>query len=109
MVGPRPAGTCHGRPTAGRNPPRTARTRSPCRREPATDRPDPVALPEEQAGNRVPDLIPIRYGPMLVSPFTFYQGAALIMAAGHAATPAAADIFLGWQCPARPVAAGQPA
>ena len=55
--------------------------------EPAVDRPDPVALLEEQGGSRVPELVPIRYGRMLVSPFTFYRGAALIMAADLAATP----------------------
>ena len=49
--------------------------------EPAPDRPDPIALLEEQARSRLPDLVPIRYGRMLVSPFTFYRGAALIMAA----------------------------
>jgi uncharacterized protein (DUF2252 family) len=54
----------------------------------APDRPDPVALLEEQAESRVADLVPIRYGRMLVSPFTFYRGAALIMAADLAATPA---------------------
>jgi len=48
--------------------------------EPAHDRPDPVALLESQAASRVPDLVPIRYGRMLVSPFTFYRGAALLMA-----------------------------
>ena len=55
--------------------------------EPAADRPDPVALLEEQGATRVPELVPIRYGRMLVSPFTFYRGAALIMAADLAATP----------------------
>ena len=55
--------------------------------EPAPDRPDPVALLEEQAASRVPELVPIRYGRMLVSPFTFYRGAALIMAADLAGTP----------------------
>ncbi len=55
--------------------------------EPAPDRPDPVALLEEQAATRVPELVPIRYGRMLVSPFTFYRGGALIMAADLAATP----------------------
>ena len=55
--------------------------------EPAPDRPDPIALLEEQAESRVPALVPIRYGRMLVSPFTFYRGAALIMAADLAATP----------------------
>ena len=42
---------------------------------------------EEQALTRVPELVPIRYGRMLVSPFTFYRGAAAIMAADLAATP----------------------
>ena len=55
--------------------------------EPAPDRPDPVALLEEQAASRVPELIPIRHGRMLASPFTFYRGSALIMAADLAATP----------------------
>ncbi len=55
--------------------------------EPAVNRPDPVGLLEEQAASRVPELVPIRYGRMLVSPFTFYRGAALIMAADLAATP----------------------
>jgi hypothetical protein len=54
--------------------------------EPAPDRPDPVALLEQQAASRVPDLVPIRHGRMLASPFTFYRGAALIMAADLAAT-----------------------
>src|SRR5688572_8585786 len=48
---------------------------------PATDRRDPVDLLEEQAASRVPELVPIRYGRMLVSPFTFYRGAAYPMAA----------------------------
>jgi uncharacterized protein (DUF2252 family) len=43
-------------------------------------RPDPIDLLEQQAQTRVPELVPIRYGRMLVSPFTFYRGAALIMA-----------------------------
>jgi uncharacterized protein (DUF2252 family) len=55
--------------------------------EPAPGRPDPVALLEEQAESRVAQFVPIRYGRMLVSPFTFYRGAALIMAADLAATP----------------------
>ena len=54
---------------------------------PAPDRPDPIALLEEQAETRVPELVPIRYGRMLVSPFTFFRGAALIMAADLAPTP----------------------
>jgi uncharacterized protein (DUF2252 family) len=48
--------------------------------EPSARRPDPVGLLEEQAASRVPELVPIRYGRMLVSPFTFYRGAAYIMA-----------------------------
>ncbi len=55
--------------------------------EPAAGRPDPIALLEDQAASRVPRLVPIRYGRMLASPFTFYRGAALIMAADLAATP----------------------
>ena len=47
---------------------------------------DPVDLLEEQAKTRVPELVPIRYGRMLVSPFTFYRGAAYIMAADLAGT-----------------------
>ena len=48
---------------------------------------DPVALLEEQAVSRVPELVPIRYGRMLASPFAFYRGGALIMAADLARTP----------------------
>jgi uncharacterized protein (DUF2252 family) len=55
--------------------------------EPAPDRPDPVVLLEEQAESRVPQLVPVRYGRMLVSPFAFYRGAALIMATDLAPTP----------------------
>lgn len=51
------------------------------------ERADPVELLESQAATRVPELVPIRYGRMLVSPFTFYRGAALIMAADLAGTP----------------------
>jgi uncharacterized protein (DUF2252 family) len=51
-------------------------------------RPDPVALLERQATTRVPELVPIRYGRMLVSPFTFYRGAALVMASDLSRTPA---------------------
>ncbi|HEY7620682.1 MAG TPA: DUF2252 domain-containing protein [Solirubrobacteraceae bacterium] len=48
---------------------------------------DPIELLERQAETRVPELLPIRHGRMLVSPFTFYRGAALIMAQDLAATP----------------------
>jgi uncharacterized protein (DUF2252 family) len=49
--------------------------------EPPSVRRDPVAILEDQSLTRVPELVPIRYGRMLVSPFTFYRGAAAIMAA----------------------------
>ena len=55
--------------------------------DPPSTRLDPVALLEAQAESRVPELVPIRYGRMLVSPFTFYRGAAAIMASDLAATP----------------------
>ena len=56
---------------------------------PAADRPDPVGLLQEQNRTREPDLVPVRHGRMLVSPFTFYRGAAKIMAADLAGTPTA--------------------
>jgi uncharacterized protein (DUF2252 family) len=56
---------------------------------PAPGRPDPVGLLAEQNLTREPDLVPVRHGRMLVSPFTFYRGAAKIMAADLAATPTA--------------------
>ncbi|WP_144669968.1 DUF2252 domain-containing protein [Arthrobacter sp. U41] len=55
----------------------------------AADRPDPVALLEEQNRTREQDLVPVRHGRMLVSPFTFYRGAAKIMAADLKDTPRA--------------------
>jgi uncharacterized protein (DUF2252 family) len=55
--------------------------------EPSSTRADPVELLERQAKSRVPELVPIRYGRMLVSPFTFYRGAAMIMAGDLAGTP----------------------
>jgi uncharacterized protein (DUF2252 family) len=55
--------------------------------EPPPRRGDPVKLLERQAKTRVPELVPIRYGRMLVSPFAFYRGAALIMASDLARTP----------------------
>ena len=51
------------------------------------DRPDPVAMLEEQARTRVPDLIPIRYGRMAASPFAYFRGAAAPMAWDLAHTP----------------------
>jgi uncharacterized protein (DUF2252 family) len=56
---------------------------------PAADRPDPVGLLQEQNVTREPDLVPVRHGRMMVSPFTFYRGAAKIMAADLKDTPTA--------------------
>ena len=55
--------------------------------KPAAGARDPVALLEEQAKTRVPELVPLRYGRMLVSAFTFFRGAAYIMAADLAEAP----------------------
>jgi uncharacterized protein (DUF2252 family) len=55
--------------------------------DPPPGRPDPISLLEEQAKSRVPELVPVRRGRMMVSPFTFYRGAALPMASDLAATP----------------------
>lgn len=52
------------------------------------DRRDPVSLLEEQTDDRVPDLVPIRYGRMLASPFAFLRGSAIVMASDLAGTPA---------------------
>jgi uncharacterized protein (DUF2252 family) len=49
--------------------------------DPAADRADPVSILETQGEARVPELVPLRYGRMLASPFTFYRGSAAIMAA----------------------------
>ncbi|MFD5733498.1 DUF2252 domain-containing protein [Streptomyces sioyaensis] len=54
---------------------------------PAPDRADPVDIVERQSALRVPELVPLRYGRMLESPFRFYRGAAAIMAADLATTP----------------------
>jgi uncharacterized protein (DUF2252 family) len=56
--------------------------------EPGKSR-DPIGLLLGQAESRVPELVPVRHGRMLVSPFTFYRGAALPMAADLAGTPSA--------------------
>src|SRR5215470_18714371 len=54
---------------------------------PPPNRPDPVAVLEEQAQTRVPDLMPIRYGRMAASPFAYFRGAAAPMAWDLAHTP----------------------
>ncbi len=70
---------------------KAARTEAPRSRhaewEPWAERPDPIALLEEQAASRVPELVPIRYGRMATSPFAFFRGAAYGMAADLAGTP----------------------
>jgi uncharacterized protein (DUF2252 family) len=55
--------------------------------DPPPDRPDPIGLLEEQGKSRVPELVPVRWGRMMVSPFTFFRGAALPMASDLASTP----------------------
>jgi uncharacterized protein (DUF2252 family) len=55
--------------------------------DPPPDRPDPIALLEEQAEARVPELVPVRWGRMTSSPFAYYRGAALPMASDLATTP----------------------
>src|SRR5215210_266944 len=54
---------------------------------PAPDRPDPVALLEAQARNRIQELLPIRYSRMMASPFAFMRGSAIVMANDLASTP----------------------
>jgi uncharacterized protein (DUF2252 family) len=54
---------------------------------PPADRPSPIDLLEKQSATRVPELVPIRYGRMLVSAFTFYRGAASLMASDLASGP----------------------
>jgi hypothetical protein len=54
---------------------------------PKRDRPDPLELLEKSNQQRIPDLIPIRHWRMMQSPFTFFRGSAIIMAADLATTP----------------------
>ncbi|MFW0789469.1 DUF2252 domain-containing protein [Gordonia sp. CPCC 205333] len=54
---------------------------------PSADRRDPIDILTEQAASRVPELVPVRYARMVATPFTFYRGAAAVMAADLAATP----------------------
>ena len=53
----------------------------------ASDRPDPISLLEESNRTRVPELVPIRYGRMSLSPFAFLRGSAVVMASDLAKTP----------------------
>jgi uncharacterized protein (DUF2252 family) len=55
--------------------------------EPWPERPDPITVLEEQAAHRMADLVPIRYGRMSASPFSFFRGSAAVMASDLAATP----------------------
>src|SRR5262249_5547175 len=55
---------------------------------PPPRRPDPVALLIASNEGRLKNLVPLRYGRMMVSPFTFYRGAAAIMASDLGGTPA---------------------
>lgn len=55
--------------------------------EAAGDRPDPVGVIERQSATRLPELVPVRHGRMLESPFRFYRGAAAIMAADLGPAP----------------------
>ena len=71
----------------GRDARRVAPRSGHARWEPASDRPDPVSLLEMQARTRVPELVPIRHGRMLESPFAFFRGGALIMAGDLAGSP----------------------
>jgi uncharacterized protein (DUF2252 family) len=54
---------------------------------PGAARPDPIAILQEQAKDRLPDLVPIRYGRMASSPFAFLRGSAAVMAEDLASTP----------------------
>src|SRR6266705_3276165 len=58
-----------------------------CRGKDLKDRRDPVELVLESNEGRMPDLVPIRHGRMLQSPFAFYRGTAALMAADLASTP----------------------
>jgi uncharacterized protein (DUF2252 family) len=73
-----------GREAAERTPPK-----SHAGWRPAADRPDPIGLLVEQNRSREADLVPVRHGRMMVSPFTFFRGAATVMAADLAGTPTA--------------------
>jgi hypothetical protein len=78
-----PAKVTHLTPTERAELGKAARAKAPRTLHAALELPsdrDPLALLQEQDATRVPELVPIRYGRMLVSPFTFYRGAAKIMA-----------------------------
>lgn len=82
-----PQATPAERAAIGRAARRTAPRSSHAGFTPRPGRPDPLALLEAQSADRVPELVPIRYGRMSESPFRFYRGAAAVMAADLAGTP----------------------
>jgi len=82
-----PRASPHERAAAGKAAREAASRQSHGEWEPPARRRDPVKVLEEQAKSRVPELVPIRYGRMLASAFTFYRGAAAIMAMDLASTP----------------------
>jgi uncharacterized protein (DUF2252 family) len=87
MMASAPVLTPREREAAGKSARRRAPRSIQGRWEPGPDRPDPVEILEEQDRTRIPELISIRHGRMLVSPFTFYRGAAGILAADLGVTP----------------------
>jgi uncharacterized protein (DUF2252 family) len=80
-------GTVASRLAAGKALRKQVPRRSHAEWSPATDRPDPVSLLEEQNRSRLEYLVPLRFERMSVSPFTFLRGTAIVMAADLAATP----------------------
>jgi uncharacterized protein (DUF2252 family) len=82
-----PRASPHERAAAGKAAREAASRQSHGEWEPPARRRDPVKVLEDQAKSRVPELVPIRYGRMLASAFTFYRGAAAIMAMDLASTP----------------------
>ncbi len=80
-------GTVASRLAAGKALRKQVPRRSHAEWSPATDRPDPVSLLEEQNRSRLEYLVPLRFERMSVSPFTFLRGTAVVMAADLAATP----------------------
>src|SRR5947209_13301474 len=90
-VNGRPSGlSVDERAAAGRAARRNAPRSSHAHLDSSGDRADPLALLEQQAATRLPELVPIRYGRMVASPFAFYRGAAYVMAADLARTPRSA-------------------
>ncbi|NEA53306.1 DUF2252 domain-containing protein [Streptomyces sp. SID13666] len=87
MIRPLPEATPAERAARGRAARRDVPRSSHAEFSPQASRPDPLGILESQSATRVPELVPIRYGRMIESPFRFYRGAAAIMAADLATTP----------------------